>query len=72
MIDHHKTASYHAQPDGTVEWMNQTLEVPLRAYTSQPKHNDWPKQLFLIELADGFAINESTGFTTFQLLYNQP
>lgn len=51
--------------------MNQRREVVLHVYTSQPKCNDWHKQLLLIELAYRSTLNESTGFTHFQLLYNQ-
>lgn len=70
--DYRKATPYYAQSDSAAERLNQTLEIALPAYTSQPKCTDWHKQLSLIELDHGSALNESTGFTPFQLLFNPP
>jgi transposase InsO family protein len=62
------STAYHPQTDGQTERMNRTLEEMLRSYVSD-KGSDWDQHLAMAELAYNTAVQESTGYTPFQLSY---
>lgn len=62
------STAYHPQTDGQTERMNRTLAEMLRSYISN-KGDDWDQHLPMAELAYNTAVQESTGYTPFQLSY---
>jgi hypothetical protein len=62
------STAYHPQTDGQTERMNRTLEEMLRSYVDD-KGSDWDQHLAMAELAYNTAVQDSTGYTPFQLSY---
>jgi hypothetical protein len=62
------STAYHPQTDGQTERMNRTLQEMLRSYVDD-KGSDWDQHLAMAELAYNTAVQESTGYTPFQLSY---
>lgn len=62
------SSSYHPQSDGQSERSNQSVEQVLRCYVSA-YNNDWDKHLALAEFSLNSAVNVSTGFSPFRLMY---
>ena len=62
------SSSYHPQTDGQSERSNQTVEQILRCYTSKFM-DDWDSHLGLAEFSLNSAVNASTGFSPFKLMY---
>jgi transposase InsO family protein len=62
------SSSYHPQSDGQSERSNQSVEQVLRCYVSA-YNNDWDAHLALAEFSLNSAVNVSTGFSPFRLMY---
>jgi hypothetical protein len=62
------SSSYHPQSDGQSERSNQSVEQVLRCHVSA-YNNDWDEHLALAELSLASAVNVSTGFSPFWLMY---
>lgn len=61
------TSPYHAQSD-PAERYNQTVETALRAFTAD--RPSWVDSLLWVEVAMNSLKSDATGFTPWQLLYN--
>jgi hypothetical protein len=64
------SSSFHPETDGQTERTNRTLEQILRNYVSY-EQDDWDSMLVYVEFAYNNAVQSSTGFTPFHLLYGQ-
>jgi hypothetical protein len=60
------TTAYHPESDGQVERMNRTIQEVLRHYVT-PLATNWDDLLPLVEFAINSAVQESTGYSPFQL-----
>ncbi len=61
---------YHPQTDGLVVQYNHTLATTLSLYMSAHQR-DWDAALTLALFAYRTAVQESTGFSPFQMLYGR-
>ncbi|KZR98806.1 Uncharacterized protein APZ42_005610, partial [Daphnia magna] len=68
--NHKTTSSYHPQANGAVESMNHTLAAMLSMYVSSDQR-DWDRTLQYVCFAYNTARQESTGYSTFFLLYGR-
>jgi hypothetical protein len=64
------STAFHPQTDGQTERTNRTLEQMLRNYVTY-KQDNWDTQLIFAEFACNNAIQASTKFSPFRLLYGQ-
>ena len=64
------STAYHPETDGQTEIYNRTLLRYLRTYSAK-EGRDWPKWLWLAEFAYNHAVQASTGFSPFQLMYGE-
>ena len=62
------STAFHPQTDGQTERTNKTLEQVLKAHVNASQ-DDWDSLLPMAEFAINSAVNESTKFTPFQLIY---
>jgi hypothetical protein len=69
-IGHAKTTAYHPQTDGLVERFNATLEQMLTPYVNDPQDN-WDEHLPFVQFAYNTAIQATTGYNPFYLLYGR-
>ena len=69
-VDALRTSPYHPQTDGLVERFNGTLKEILRK-SAQVDGRDWDKLLPYVLFAYREALQESIGFTPFELLYGR-
>lgn len=66
------TTAYHPQADGQTEFLNQNLEIALRAYVG-PSRDNWSKYLDSLVLSYNTTPHSNTGFSPiFFLAINQP
>ena len=65
-----RTSPYHPQCDGQVERMNRTLIELLKLNVDNPTEN-WDLELGLTLMAYRSAVQSSTGYTPFYLLYGR-
>ena len=65
-----RTTPYHPQTDGLVECFNGTLKSMIKKFTSWNKQ-DWDEYMYLPYLLFAYreVLQESTGFSPFELLY---
>ena len=61
-----RTRPYHPQTDGMVKRLNQTLKLMLKKVADDERRN-WDKLIPLILFAYRDAVQESTGYTPFEL-----
>ena len=64
------STAFHPQSDGQTERANRTLEEALRAYVNL-NHDDWDRQLPLLEFAVNNAKSSSTEQSPFSLNYGE-
>src|SRR3954447_1929592 len=64
------STAFHPQTDGQTERANRTIEQMLRNYVAY-KQDDWDKYLVYAEFAYNNAVQTSTGYSPFKLLYGQ-
>ncbi|XP_026054681.1 uncharacterized protein LOC113040593 [Carassius auratus] len=69
-IEKTRTSPYHAQCDGMVERLNQTLKDQLAKYICE-SGGEWDKYLPQVELAYNSSIHSSTGFSPFFLAHGR-
>ncbi len=62
------SSSYHPQTDGQSERSNRSVQKILRCYCGSYQ-DDWDKHLALAEFSLNSAVNASTGFSPFKLMY---
>ena len=67
---HRKTSAYHPQSNGLVEKFNRTLTDMLSMYINV-SHTNWDDLLPFVTFAYNSAVQSSTGFTPFRLLYGR-
>lgn len=68
--EHRRTTAYHPQTNGLTERLNKTITDMLSMYVAID-HKDWDNILPYVTFAYNTAIQESTGFTPFRLLYGR-
>jgi hypothetical protein len=69
-INHKTTSSYNPQANGQCERMNHTLAMMLSMFISSDQ-KDWDISLPLVTMAYNTAVQESTGYTPFYLMYGR-
>ena len=69
-ITHITSSPYHPQTNGLVEKFNGTLMRMIRAYTAE-NPNDWDHKLQPLLYAYRSVPQESTGFSSFELLFGR-
>jgi hypothetical protein len=67
---HDRTTAYHPQTDGLVERFNATLEQMLTPYVNTPQDN-WDEHLPFVQFAYNTAVQATTGYSPFYLLYGR-
>ena len=69
-IKQYKSTAYHPESQGALERFHQTLKNVLRAYCTE--HNkDWDEGVHLALFASREAVQESLGFSPFELLFGR-
>lgn len=63
------SSAYHPQSDGATERMNKSLEHILRCYAVASDPSSWEDRLPCLEFAVNSAVNVSTGYSPFYLMY---
>lgn len=69
-IEKTRTSLYHAQCDGMVERLNQTLKDQLAKYICE-RGGEWDRYLPQVELAYNSSVHSSTGFSPFFLAHGR-
>ena len=69
-IKQYKSTAYHPQSQGALERFHQTLKNMLRAYCLQ-HGKDWDEGVHLVLFASREVVQESLGFSPFELLYGR-
>ena len=64
------STAYHPETDGQTEIYNRTLLRYLRTYAAK-EGKAWPKWLWLAEFAYNHAVQASSGYSPFQLMYGE-
>jgi hypothetical protein len=64
------STAFHPQTDGQSERANRTLEEYLRHFIS-PRQDNWDESLDLAEFAINDSVSPSTGYSPFQLAFDQ-
>ena len=67
-ISHQMSSAYHPQSQGALERFHQTLKTMLRTYCVDHQ-KDWNKGVPLMLFAIREAVQESTGFSPFELVF---
>src|SRR5690606_32720952 len=67
---HRKTSAYHPQSNGLVEKFNRTLTDMLSVYVNET-HSNWDELLPFVTFAYNSAVQSSSGFPPFRLLYGR-
>lgn len=73
-IEHRMSTAYHAQTQGALERYHQTLKTMLRAYVFDHKKDcdhkkDWDQGIPYLLFATRDSVQESLGFTPFELVF---
>ena len=70
-VKFHKSSAFHPQANGRSERTNCTVGQILRSFTAK-RQSIWLESLPAVEFAISSAINTTTGFSPFQLLFGHP
>ena len=68
-ISKSRTTAYHPQGEGMVERLNRSILQMLRTYVETKE--EWERHLPMVLYAYRTAVNASTGFSPFQLMYGR-
>ena len=68
-IKQYKLSAYHPQPQGALERFHQTLKNMIKAYCMEHNH-DWDQGIYFLLFAAREAIQESLGFSPFELVFS--
>jgi len=63
-----KSSAYHPESQGALEHFHQTLKNMIRAYCTE-YNNNWDQGIHLLLFAAREAIQESLGFSPFELVF---
>ena len=63
-----KSTAYHPESQGALEQFHQTLKNMLQAYCAK-NDKDWDEGVHLVLFAAKEAVQESLGFSPFQLVF---
>ena len=66
-IEHVLSTAYHPESQGALERFHQTLKVMMRTYSEQ--HKDWSAGIPLLLFAIRETVQESLGFSPFELVF---
>ena len=69
-IQQFKSSAYHPQSQGALERFHQTLKNMLRKYCLE-EENEWDEGVHLVLFAVGELIQESLGFSPFELVFER-
>ena len=69
-IKQYKSSAYHPESQGALERFHQTLKNMIRAYCME-HNNDWDQGIHLLLFAAREAIQESLGFSPFELVFGR-
>jgi hypothetical protein len=67
-IKFHMTSAFHPQADGRRKKSNKTIGQILRKFTAK-RQSHWVKSLPAVKFAINSAINISTGYSTFEIVF---
>ena len=67
-VQHHMSTAYHPESQGALERFHQTMKTMLRTYCHEHQ-KDWDKGLPLVLFAAREAVQESLGFSPFELIF---
>jgi len=69
-IQQFKSSAYHPQSQGTLERFHQTLKNMLRKYCLE-EEKEWDEGVHLVFFAARESIQESLGFSPFELVFGR-
>jgi len=69
-IKQYKSSAYHPESQGALERFHQTLKNMIRAYCTQYQ-SDWDQGIHLLLFAAREAVQESLGFSPFELVFGR-
>jgi hypothetical protein len=69
-VKFHMTTSFHPQADGRSERTNKTVGQILRSFTAK-RQGKWLEALPAVEFAINSAVNVSTGYSPFELIFGR-
>ena len=67
-IKHIKTTAFHSQSNGNIERMHSTLNNLIKTSMAE-NQNNWDENLKHVTFAINSAVNQTTGFTPFELTF---
>lgn len=65
------TTGYHPASNGQVERINGIIKTSVAKYLNETNHNDWHRFLPLVTHSINTAVNSTTGFTPFMLVFGR-
>ena len=69
-VKQYKSAAYHPQSQGALERFHQTIKNMLRAYCVE-NNRDWDQGIHLLLFATRESVQESLGFSPFELVFGR-
>ena len=69
-IKHYKSSAYHPESQGAIECLHQTLKSLMRTYCLEYQV-DWDQGIHLLLFVVREAVQESTGFSPFELVFGR-
>ena len=70
LIKHVKTTAFHPQANGNIERMDSTLNNLIKTSIAE-NQNDWDENLKYVTFVINSTINQTTGFTPFELTFRR-
>ena len=68
-ITQYKSSAYHPESQGALERFHQTLKNMIRSYCFDTNSKDWDEGVHLLLFAVREAVQESLGFSPFELVF---